>query len=263
MFDEKAKKVWQDLQIKIGAEKIFPSISYSNLDQETTIVILQCLDALMRLVSPSYSHKAWSRYFQFTKFLWIKKKQSTCSKRQKIWGLARIVSGWLTSFWWYPQLFGPKPWLQESAGLYLQRNVWPWGGFEICLGMPRAHWGPFVWTFLVPDHLSEYCAITAHPFVPTAVFWTQWFQKPWQSLSVTKSSFQVTRGGMEISTFTRVSLWQGCDWKSTEIFVRCRHTTYAGTYQWLFKGFGCRICRSTRPDTWPKPVAGGWAGAEM
>ena len=35
------KKVWQDLQIGIGAEKIFPSISYSNLDQETTIVILQ------------------------------------------------------------------------------------------------------------------------------------------------------------------------------------------------------------------------------
>ena len=58
MFDEKMKKMWQDLQIKIGAEKIFPSISYSNLDQETTVVILQCLDALMRLVSPSYSHKA-------------------------------------------------------------------------------------------------------------------------------------------------------------------------------------------------------------
>ena len=41
MFDEKVQKVGQDLQIKIGAEKIFPSISYSNLDQETTIDILQ------------------------------------------------------------------------------------------------------------------------------------------------------------------------------------------------------------------------------
>ena len=60
MFDEKMKKMWQDLQIKIGAEKIFPSISYTNLDQNSFIVILQCLDALMRLVSPSYSHKAWS-----------------------------------------------------------------------------------------------------------------------------------------------------------------------------------------------------------
>ena len=97
MFDEKVKKVWQDLQIKIGAEKIFPSISYSNLDQETTIVILQCLDALMRLVSPSYSHKAWSRYFQFTKFLGNKKNRAFAVK-EKIWGLAHIMSGWLTSF---------------------------------------------------------------------------------------------------------------------------------------------------------------------
>ena len=80
MFDEKVKKVWQDLQIGIGAEKIFPSISYSNLDQETTIVILQCLDALMRLVSPSYSHKAWSRYFQFTKFLRIRKNRAFAVK---------------------------------------------------------------------------------------------------------------------------------------------------------------------------------------
>ena len=96
-FDEKVKKVWQDLQIGIGAEKIFPSISYSNLDQETTIVILQCLDALMRLVSPSYSHKAWSRYFQFTKFLGNKKNRAFAVK-EKIWGLAHIMSGWLTSF---------------------------------------------------------------------------------------------------------------------------------------------------------------------
>ena len=87
MFDEKVKKVWQDLQIGIGAEKIFPSISYSNLDQETTIVILQCLDALMRLVSPSYSHKAWSRYFQFTKFLGNKKNRAFAVKDRRFGAL--------------------------------------------------------------------------------------------------------------------------------------------------------------------------------
>ena len=38
MFDEKLKKVWQNLQMKIGAEKLFPSISYSDLDQSTFIV---------------------------------------------------------------------------------------------------------------------------------------------------------------------------------------------------------------------------------
>ena len=60
MMDEKVKGFWQELQIKIGHEKIFPSITYSNIDQNTFIVILQSLDALMRLVSPTHSHKAWS-----------------------------------------------------------------------------------------------------------------------------------------------------------------------------------------------------------
>ena len=87
MFDEKMKKMWQDLQIKIGAEKIFPSISYSNLDQETTVVILQCLDALMRLVSPSYSHKAWSRYFQFNKFLGQRKNRAFAVKDRRFGAL--------------------------------------------------------------------------------------------------------------------------------------------------------------------------------
>ena len=84
MFDEKMKKVWQDLQIKIGAEKIFPSISYSNLDQDTTVVILQCLDALMRLVSPSFSHKT---YFQCNKFLGERKNRAFAVKDRRFGAL--------------------------------------------------------------------------------------------------------------------------------------------------------------------------------
>ena len=41
MFDEKVQKVGQDLQIKIGAENNFPSISYSSAD--ITIIIVQYL----------------------------------------------------------------------------------------------------------------------------------------------------------------------------------------------------------------------------
>ena len=87
MFDEKMKKVWQDLQIRIGADKIFPSFNYSNMDQETTVVILQGLDAIMRLVSPSYSHKAWSRYFQFNKFLGSKKNKAFAVKDRRFGAL--------------------------------------------------------------------------------------------------------------------------------------------------------------------------------
>ena len=87
MFDEKMKKMWQELQIKIGAEKIFPSISYTNMDQSTTVVIMQCLDALMRLVSPTYSHKAWSRYFQFNKFLGERKNRAFAVKDRRFGAL--------------------------------------------------------------------------------------------------------------------------------------------------------------------------------
>ena len=76
--------IWQDLQIKIGAEKIFPSISYSNLDQDTTVVILQCLDALMRLVSPSFSHKT---YFQCNKFLGERKNRAFAVKDRRFGAL--------------------------------------------------------------------------------------------------------------------------------------------------------------------------------
>jgi hypothetical protein len=86
MFDEKMK-IWQDLQIKIEVEKIFPSISYTNLDQNGFIVILQCLDALMRLVSPLCSHKAWSRYFQFKKFLGTQKNLAFAVKDRRFGAL--------------------------------------------------------------------------------------------------------------------------------------------------------------------------------
>ena len=90
MFDEKVKKMWQNLQKKIGAEKLFPSISYSNLDQNTFTVALQCLDALMRFISPTFSHKAWSRHFQFNKFLEAKANCSFALKDHRFGQLATV-----------------------------------------------------------------------------------------------------------------------------------------------------------------------------
>ena len=34
MFDEKMKKNWENCERKIGAEKLFPSLNYANVDQE-------------------------------------------------------------------------------------------------------------------------------------------------------------------------------------------------------------------------------------
>ena len=69
MFDEKMKKIWETCERKIGAEKLFPSLNYANLGQEKFMVSMQCLDAMMALVSPGKSNKAWSQYFNFNRYL--------------------------------------------------------------------------------------------------------------------------------------------------------------------------------------------------
>ena len=58
MFDEELKSVWEDLEKKIGAEKLFPSLSYSNLDLDSLLVSVQCLDGLTNFVSPDKSDRA-------------------------------------------------------------------------------------------------------------------------------------------------------------------------------------------------------------
>ena len=59
----------------------------TNMDQATTVIIMQCLDALRRLVSPTYSHKAWSRYFQFNKFLGERKNRAFAVKDRRFGAL--------------------------------------------------------------------------------------------------------------------------------------------------------------------------------
>jgi hypothetical protein len=68
-WDDRLKKVWQKLQVEIGAEKLFPSLSVSNLNEENYIVVLQLLEGEMSFIAPDKSHKSWCKYFQFCKFL--------------------------------------------------------------------------------------------------------------------------------------------------------------------------------------------------
>ena len=83
MFDEKVKKKWCELEKKIGAEKLFPSLSYANLDQENFMVSVQCLDAMMSLISPGKSHKAWSRYFDFNRYISPNVNHAYCLKDRR------------------------------------------------------------------------------------------------------------------------------------------------------------------------------------
>ena len=83
MFDEKVKKKWSYLERQIGAEKLFPSLNYANLDQETFMVSIQCLDGMMALISPGKSHKAWSRYFDFNRYISPKVNRAYCLKDRR------------------------------------------------------------------------------------------------------------------------------------------------------------------------------------
>ena len=69
MFDEKMKSVWESIEKQIGSEKLFPSLSHTNLDLYTLVVSVQCLDALMGLVSPDKSNMSWNRFFDFNRYL--------------------------------------------------------------------------------------------------------------------------------------------------------------------------------------------------
>ena len=42
---------------------------HANVDQDKFMVSIQCLDAMMGLVSPGKSNKAWSQYFNFNRYL--------------------------------------------------------------------------------------------------------------------------------------------------------------------------------------------------
>ena len=196
----------------------------------------------MCLVSPSYSHKAWSRYFQFTKFLGNKKNRAFAVKDRRFGALPASCLVGLHHF--------------DDILNYLDKNPDCMNQLAcICRGMSDLDEVlKFAWACLglIGIHLYEpylyliiYLNTVQSQLIPL-------FQQLYSELNDSKSHGNLCQlqspafKSLEVawrSPISQVSLWQGWDWKSTEIFVRCRHATYAGTYRWLFEGFGCRICR--------------------
>ena len=63
MFDNKMKEVWEEVE-KIDAKKLFPPLSHCNLDLNSLIGSVQCVDAMMSLVSPDKSNRSWRKFFE-------------------------------------------------------------------------------------------------------------------------------------------------------------------------------------------------------
>lgn len=68
-WDEALKKVLQNIEKKIGHEKLLASLNYIEIDNDSFVAIAQAIDTILRLISPEFSHKSLSIYFAFSDFM--------------------------------------------------------------------------------------------------------------------------------------------------------------------------------------------------
>ena len=65
-FDRSEAKCFLQLQTEIGVTKLFSNLNYVDMDSDSFDAVNTSLDCISRLISPQFSHKAWSRYRKFS-----------------------------------------------------------------------------------------------------------------------------------------------------------------------------------------------------
>ena len=68
MFSRELEKVWKEVDVTIGPQKIFAHFNVS-LSEQNESVTQQWLNCLLRLVSHDYDHKSWNKANEFDIFL--------------------------------------------------------------------------------------------------------------------------------------------------------------------------------------------------
>lgn len=77
-FDAGMKKILHSLEMNIGTHKMFANIHYLESENDSKVASNLAVDAILRLVSPDFSHKTWCKYFKFTEFLDTKHIKNEC-----------------------------------------------------------------------------------------------------------------------------------------------------------------------------------------
>lgn len=60
-LDTSESKFYLKTQKTIGVDKIFCNLSYIEVDQDSFDAVSSCVHCILRLISPQFTHKMWSR----------------------------------------------------------------------------------------------------------------------------------------------------------------------------------------------------------
>ena len=64
-FDRDESSYFLKIQKQVGVTKLFANLNYVDLDSDSFDAVKSSLDCTLRLISPQFSHKSWSRYKKF------------------------------------------------------------------------------------------------------------------------------------------------------------------------------------------------------
>ena len=82
MFIKKVLKVFSDIEVSIGPDKIYSNFLVNATTSHET-VFKQYIDCLTRLVSPDFDHKSWNYSKEFSLFISPKKNWASCLKMER------------------------------------------------------------------------------------------------------------------------------------------------------------------------------------
>ena len=60
-FDREESKCFLQLQKEIGVSKLFSNLNYIDFESDSFDAVKTSVDCVLRLISPQFSHKEWSR----------------------------------------------------------------------------------------------------------------------------------------------------------------------------------------------------------
>ena len=99
-YDRSESQCYLKIQKEIGVSKLFTNLNYVDVDNDSFDAVNSSLDCILRLISPQFSHKAWSRFRKFCDFMEQRGlKNLAFAQRDKRFGGA-AASGAVANYHW-------------------------------------------------------------------------------------------------------------------------------------------------------------------
>ena len=99
-FDLEESKCFLKIQQQIGVTKLFTNLNYIDTESDSFDAVKTSVDCILRLISPQYSHKEWSRYKHFCDSMeQIGEKNQAFAQRDKRFGGAAAAAAVVNFHW--------------------------------------------------------------------------------------------------------------------------------------------------------------------